>query len=102
MTYPPTTSRMCPSDSSPRTSWPLWHRVSRSSQQILPRKLTFIDPQPCRDRGSDIGEALANAEVTRLTVADGEEWDPLAGMIRSSEGRVVAVVCDDDQKVLFG
>ena len=74
----------------------------RSIQKTFSRKLAFFDSEPGSDRGPDVGEAFANAEVTRLTVAYGEERDPLAGVIRSFEGWVVAVVCGDDQEVLFG
>lgn len=74
----------------------------RSIQKILSRKSAFFDAEPRGDGGSDIGEAPANAEVEWLTMADDEERDAFACVVCSFECWVVAVICGDDQKVLFG
>src|SRR5215212_10353522 len=73
----------------------------RSVQKILSRKPAFFDPEPRGDEGSDIGEALANADVEWLAV-DYEERDPLAGVVRTFEGWVVSVVCSDDHEIFCG
>ena len=39
---------------------------------------------------------------SRGSIADDEERDALAGMVRAPERRVVAVVCGDDHEVFFG
>jgi hypothetical protein len=62
----------------------------------------LLDPEPPADRSSQVREALPDAEGCGLSATYSEKRDALAGVVRSSVGRVVAVVSGNDEDVFIG